>query len=101
MLHGVTRDLWQVVFDARVLPPPPAATDQVTPSNIVVFESAGATYLLGSSCHCAPFTSRAEPGHCKHMQLRSIACDNTEVGTSCNLSHASSYAVGACAPGRL
>ena len=28
MLHGVTRDLWQIVFDAQV-PPPPAAADQV------------------------------------------------------------------------
>ena len=30
VLHGVTRDLWQIVFDARV-PPSAAASDQVSP----------------------------------------------------------------------
>lgn len=35
VLHGVTRDLWQIVFDAQV-PPPAAAADQVHRTDVFV-----------------------------------------------------------------
>ena len=39
MLHGVTRDLWQIVFDAQVPPPPRRRRPGARADTLVMLQS--------------------------------------------------------------